>query len=128
MNDLIDYAAVRAVLEEIVSEQPTQVTLRTPCPQCDSPGCRYLDAEGEPSCLIGVYLDRIGVERDVLRAMDTEHSGCSTSFSRSENAIRGWFTVQATSLLSRAQIHQDRGKTWREALEDALAVTSPEES
>lgn len=130
----ITYERVRDLLREIVAERPDFVAERFPYSN-GVKGCRYADDEGEPSCIIGVLLDRLGIDRAVLKELDDEctlMNGTKTpqALGSSEHDVWNCFTPDAMKFLSDVQTEQDQADaTWNMAVERAIglraAVTYP---
>lgn len=76
-------------------------------------GCRY-QYKQQPSCLVGHVIHRAGVPMSTLEAMDVNGVAANELTSYPTGV-----TVNGASVLNAAQIAQDQGKTWGEALENA---------
>lgn len=79
-------------------------------------GCVYQD-QGRPSCLVGHVLNRAGVPLGRLEELDDR--GVSA---RSLHEHLDQVGFDACRVLSNAQLGQDSGETWGDALRDARKV------
>lgn len=118
------YDRVKSVLQQVVRENPGRIAEKYRIG--DYTGCRYLDPEGEPSCVVGVTLDRLGIPRDEIGEMDTEANFLGQSVPQvvlgSDAPFWRAFDLGARRLLALTQGQQDSGDTWGEALEYALKI------
>jgi hypothetical protein len=106
-------------LEEIIAEYGADyVYERVSCPENDWTACVYVH-HGEPSCLVGHFVSRIGLDVTALDGC-TETSYWMADYFRTDQVM---FTISALDALREAQIEQDCGKTWGEALEGAHRLT-----
>ena len=76
-----------------------------------SRGCRYLDQDNHPSCLVGHVLVRAGTSTEALNKLDV--LGVSAK-SLADYGLR--VDEKASTVLCTAQRTQDAGKSWGEAL------------
>lgn len=117
------YQRVREILEQLAREFPNKIAPRFHIGEAYY-GCRYLDPDGCPSCIVGVALDRLGIPREEIAFMDSEgdyttpHAPSPVQKSNAE--FWASFDVPGRILLAKAQYHQDRGRTWGDAVERAL--------
>jgi len=112
VNDLISYETVAKVLRRIADEQPNRKVSTY----------RYLVC-GEPSCLIAVLLERLGVDREVMRELDREDASQGAKMiSLSRHKLWDDFDKQARVLMQSAQMSQDNGCNWKTAVEYAIQV------
>lgn len=111
MTELISYETTKAMLVQIADERP----------QCVIPQpCRYL-GDGEPLCLIGVLLDRLGIGLEVLAELDREDPDSGPKrLSFSTHEVWRGFERKARSLMEFAQREQDGGRPWGGAVEYAI--------
>lgn len=80
-------------------------------------GCSYV-YEGQPDCLVGRALHKLGVSIETLEAMD-EDFGAFYSVVSTHLPEELDITAEAWRVLSLAQECQDRGHTWGVALDTA---------
>lgn len=102
-------------LKEVVAEAPAG---RDTVYQDRGTGgeCYYV-RYGVPSCIVGRALHRLGVPIEVLQGLDTASMG--DPIGASSLARRGVTTPDAAVVFANAQLAQDRGKTWGQALDAA---------
>lgn len=105
------YDEVLEGLREVVATKATDYVYRTPD---YTNTCAYWDNQKDcPSCMIGVYLNTIGYEAELLRDLD----GLSDpAWIDNPLDLHEGFTDKANDLMKTVQLHQDTGSTWVEAL------------
>jgi hypothetical protein len=126
VSELIDYDTVKSALEQLASERPEHVSERFARPGYSNTGCRYLDDEGCPSCIIGVLLDGLGFDREILRELDVEDiSGDAAgpfALSSSRHPALSRFAPDARNFMAAVQAQQDAsGTTWSSAVGYGIA-------
>lgn len=100
-------------LEEIVKGREDYIYERA------GNSCFYFNDDNTPSCLVGHYLAKLGLDPEVLQGvMNTEEIVSQRIIERLMNAGIE-FTPNAIRVLDRAQLHQDCGGTWGSALMEA---------
>lgn len=117
MSKPLTRAEVRELLREIVAEFPPGYTYeQVPCflDGTGVTGCIYT-VEGQPSCLVGQLLHRLGVqvpEVDQMHPIDL--------LLRNQRAyLKGLFADDVILYLGDVQRYQDSGASWSECLEIA---------
>lgn len=80
--------------------------------------CRY-EYDGAPACLIGHVLHRAGLPVAELARMDVAPVFASTEISEVVLPLAVDMTDTARVVLGAAQLAQDHGETWGQALDDA---------
>jgi hypothetical protein len=123
MNHVYNVAEILAILESVVAERPEGFRYEDAFPkiqmenqaagQPTTPTCLYFH-EGQPACLVGQVLHRIGFGPDAVIEGKPIMELC-----RLAPAIRGVLSEDAITMLSRAQAAQDNGGTWQEAADVA---------
>lgn len=99
----ITYKALHQAFAEILVEYgPDHVYDR----EANHGTCVYVNAEGDPQCLVGVALVKLGVEPGYLY----------TKFRPSSLGLP-WENYDIPEALTIAQISQDNGSTWGEAID-----------
>ncbi|KAF4408621.1 hypothetical protein [Streptomyces lycii] len=95
---------VRSVLRTVALERPEYVYDE----QDEDGSCQYVN-NGAPSCLVGHVLHRLGVPLDVLREREGD---------KALHVARDLLSVSdvTAGCLNRAQIRQDDGETWGDAI------------
>lgn len=111
----ITFSTVAETLREVVTERPDYVY--------DSPSeggeCTYTTPAGEPSCLIGQVIFRL--DPDALKEINREEWNDQEEFVTSPTVCGlDWaydqLSDQERNVLRAAQVVQDQGGTWGEAL------------
>ena len=106
LTDVVDKAG-----EDFVYEHQDMTDLRGALEHGGPPkGCRYVDGD-HPSCLVGHVLVRAGASLEALNKLDK--LGASAK-SLADFGIR--VDENASKVLGTAQLAQDGGKSWGEAL------------
>jgi len=122
VTEKFTYNQVLEVLRQVIAESPLKVADKFHI-GISYFGCRYLDEEGSPSCIVGVTLDRLGIPREEIAPMDWEarfvSGSCPQMVRASKQPLWGRFERRAKDLLADVQYYQDRGITWSGALEAA---------
>jgi len=126
MNHVYNGPEILAILESVVAERPEGFRYEDAFPRVQMennlaselmhPTCLYFH-EGQPACLVGQVLHRIGFGPDAV----IEGKGIM-ELCRQARAIREVLSQQAIEMLSRAQSAQDNGATWQEALDAARII------
>ena len=112
----ITHEDVLRVMIEVVEEYGRDyVYQRQPGPGGPNDKCVYIK-DGQPSCLIGHVLVRLGV--DVSFLTDRNSALIASHLFDSPEANRPW-TPMAGAVMEAAQLAQDVGDTWGKALDDA---------
>lgn len=103
---------LRKALQEAVAEREADYRYKE-----HFANCRYQD-QGEPSCIVGLALSKMGVSIDKLDEMDNNCDVFSTSVDALCSAELFPIKLNKTEVqaLSEAQACQDQGGTWGEAL------------
>ncbi len=115
-------ALVMATLQAVVDEagHDYRYTMRMGGMNNGGKACFYVH-EGEPDCIVGRVLHRLGVPLDVLRANDLAGnlSVSAGAFSLEGSPVQPG--REALTILATAQRLQDQGNTWGECLRVAQA-------
>lgn len=77
----------------------------------DGAMCRYANPDGTPDCIVGYVLSYVGLLGSGAHLWE--------GLAGSLLVVQKNFTVEAIQILLEAQITQDNGKPWGEALEAA---------
>jgi hypothetical protein len=119
----ITYAQALSVLEGIVAEHPEDYTYNrrveevTGLPNGDTTTCMYRFVDyGVPGCIVGVALDRLGVEYNPR-----------WEYQPFSDLVRDYgveVETRAAVLFETAQYHQDMDATWAEALRFGVEAAS----
>jgi hypothetical protein len=107
-----------AALEEAVAEKGEDYVYRT-----DNPGGQcYYSVDGEPSCIVGHVFAKLDQElfRDVADWEARYHQSMSVRTVRTRWPSR--MDYDALEALSMAQVYQDAGRTWGQAVKAATSV------
>lgn len=96
---------IRTILDTVTAERPDHIDRRpnaglTP---------RFID-HGQPACLVGVILARLGVSTGLLRALDRD----GARLDEIEHPLRRRFTPEAWALLAYLQHGNDGATSWQE--------------
>jgi hypothetical protein len=130
MTERIDRTRVLALLAEVVAEVGEDHVY----PDYGGfAGCKYFSDSGQPLCIVGHVLAKLGVDPALVN--QPAHYSDSISLNgvgidsvcRQLGSLLPNFTPDAIAVLSAAQRVQDDGKTWGEALRYAreyMAVTA----
>ena len=110
----IDSAKAITLLREVVKGKEEYVYKRPV--GSSGPACVY-QANGEPSCVVGKALFKVGVTADELDAMD--RTGVHTGINSVTLPERVSLTNDARAVFAAAQEKQDRGTEWGIALRAA---------
>jgi hypothetical protein len=106
-------------LREVVAERPDYVYERPAHMHGGLPSCLYVHyteaGEREPGCIVGQVLHRLGVPLETLE----RHEGHTAAYVATDAV--GSMSDDIARILDTAQYRQDEGKTWGEALADALS-------
>lgn len=104
---------IMTTLREVVAARPGYVYEPPDGPDGASEDCVYLD-NGNPSCLVGHAMIRLGMPADELAMLE--------GFSPDMQVGAFGVSPKAASALTEAQDAQDKGETWATALEAAEKV------
>lgn len=128
---------VREVLEQIAQEFPDKLAEHFSIGVGPAyHGCRYMHPDtGEPSCVVGVALHRLGIPEPDIAALDWEAttnysylnggpSRCPQSVQGSKAPFWGRFEPAARGLLAYVQRRQDSGMPWGQAIAQTLGAGS----
>ena len=103
--DVVDQYGEDTVYEKVPLTQGNQVI------EVGGTGCRY-QYQRQPSCIVGHVLHRAGVPMDVLENLDMSGSPAGSIYGTVKDP-------DARTVLDAAQIKQDAGETWGDALRAA---------
>lgn len=109
---------VRRALDEAVQADPSRVGLRASAGRMTG----FCLHHGEPCCLAGDMLIRLGFAKSRVRQLDGEHDG--TPISLADSGTGRYFEPLAFELMCCLQKVNDRGHTWAVAREAALTLDS----
>jgi hypothetical protein len=92
-------------------------------------GCKYV-YEGQPSCIAGMALFHLGVDLALLAEVDEKGADLESGFNPTIGGGAAQFLREngvdldddAERVLDEAQVQQDDGNTWGQALGVALSV------
>ena len=118
MTKVYDLEETKALLDEIVAEFGADYVYQKPSPFL----CRYRKNSGEPDCIVGQLLAKVGLLPDrefesrwgATYFLDPE---CKHPLTNLENN----FTVEANLLLHNVQGKQDYETPWGQAVDEAWA-------
>ena len=120
--DQVIYEDVKDALLDIVAECPEYIDARA------NEDCMYFNPfDGTPSCIVGHYFDRVGVmfpdlagsNGQTVRSLFAGHQDIESGA-----WVEGLFPnadEKATEFLALVQTAQDRGVSWGQAVQDAVA-------
>ena len=112
-RDILDLAAARKMVSEILLSAPDRVFGAT-----GGRACMYFYANGQPSCVVGHVLARLGFNREMMRKGDGGDGGRydlnSVKFYALREIVKDKITPDAERFLNVAQAYQDQGKSWGE--------------
>lgn len=108
-------------LESIVESMPTgHVYPRAAKIKDNEEGCAYWHArEGQPGCIIGRLMARLGASGEFLAACDDVPNGSGLDTLISAGILAGLFEKRAAWALRHLQALQDGGVPWSQAVEQA---------
>lgn len=112
----LDILAVLRTLKQVVAEAGEDFRYRPgPSGEC------YYVVNDEPSCLAARVLHRLGVTVSMLRAWEGEACDLMSVEARSRGTrVPLNFSTESLTVLRRAQLCQDQGRTWGDARDRAL--------
>lgn len=80
--------------------------------------CRYVSPDGTAGCIVGVILNKAGVDLETLQKHEGEGAWNLLSTLRAEDILD--VDYDARTFLSELQSAQDQGKEWGKALRHAI--------
>lgn len=123
MEPIDEHKAI-ALLREVVKGNEFHVYVQAPSgdgADDDETVCRYQYA-GQPSCVVGKALALAGASVDILEWLDDGGNGANGALSAIQLSDHmECVTSTAAILFNEAQVRQDNGETWGEALQYAEA-------
>jgi len=117
----ITYADALAGLKVIVAEAGADfVYSKRGAGETYDGRCVYV-WDGEPDCIVGKYLAKVGVPIDRLRKADSMGFGEPARALLHDLEHQGMIDIEpdAIRLLQETQYHQDQGRTWGHSLSTA---------
>jgi len=118
------------VLEEIVAERPDYIYPKNdPDWRNDEGACVYRLPSGEPACIVGVLLYRLGLPLPEFESTCPARVLFPDTLSNAELDGRrvdlsGLDPRYISIFLSAVQLNQDEGMNWRASVEDAKTISS----
>jgi hypothetical protein len=118
MSDWLEFVTASEALQEAMLTQTLQEIVAEVGPMYGFPFaqlhyCRYV-AEGQPACLVGVVLHRLGMPVDELSEWDARDD------SRINTIEPEGIAPSVLAMMQRAQDAQDNRGSWAYAMERAL--------
>lgn len=118
MSISISYEQARDLLELAVEERGADhIYKRRRNPGGQLAQCTYYGPDGTPDCIVGWVLNRLGLRYDYCQS----YNGSGVEHLISHMEIK--CDLKTACLLTAAQIYQDDGFTWGDALANAVEQT-----
>lgn len=104
----LTYEQTLAGLKELAAERPDYVYEKQLVEGLER--CLYIHEDGSPGCIVGNLAIRAGVDPTLVKAYESRFAG----------ELPIWADAQAGRLAGEAQVNQDCGRPWAEAVSDAV--------
>ena len=113
----LDGPTALRLLREVAAERPDYIYALE---DEDGPACVHV-YKGQPSCIAGHVLVRAGFDPATIEAKVDQYGNGAQVFA---DVFKGQVTENAVRILRAAQIVQDGGQTWGDALEAAESTAA----